>query len=149
METKKDSSYGVVPIRKKGDSWEVFLIHQYSRIGNNSYWALPKGHPESDETAIETAERELKEETGMVAEKILNEPIFDLQYSFVFDGDLIEKSVFYFIGIVTDMTQKLNGTEVKEAGWYSFDDASDKLEYQGMKNLFEEAREYIEKNMMD
>jgi len=48
------------PNQKKNNAWEVFLIHQFSRIGNNSYWIFPKGHPEGVETPEQTALRELK-----------------------------------------------------------------------------------------
>jgi len=146
MKTKTDASYGVIPIRQVNNSWEVFLIHQYSRIGHNSYWALPKGHPESSETPRQTAERELKEETGMVAEKIFDEPTFNLEYSFVFDGVRIEKTVQFFIGVITEMSQEIDDIEVKEAGWYSFDAAEQRLDYQDMKKVFRQARDYISSN---
>ena len=79
MEKTTDVSYGVIPIRQVGDTWEVFLIHQFSNIGNNSYWVFPKGHPEAGETPEQTAKRELIEETGMTVGTLLNEPTFSLQ----------------------------------------------------------------------
>lgn len=143
MQTKTDLSYGIIPIRRVGESWEVFLIHQFSRIGNNSYWVFPKGHPEDGETATESAIRELKEETGMEADKILIEPTFKLQYSFMFDGVQIDKTVIFFIGIITSKNYTLDQEEVKEAGWYSLKEAAKILDYQGTKQLFSEARKFI------
>lgn len=143
MQTITDLSYGIIPIRRAGETWEVFLIHQFSRIGDNSYWVFPKGHPEDNETPVESASRELKEETGMTAEKILTEPTFKLQYSFSFGGKQIDKTVVFFIGLITDFTCVLDNDEVKEAGWYSLEEATDRLDYQGTKLLFNEAKEFI------
>ena len=144
MKTKIDTSYGVVPIRRAGDTWEVFLIHQYSRIGNNSYWVFPKGHPEAGETPKQTALRELKEETGMEVEKLLTEPSFIAEYSFVFDKVMIKKTVEFFIGVTTEQEYKLQEDDVKEAGWYSLDAALDRIDYQNTKSMFTAARKFIE-----
>jgi bis(5'-nucleosidyl)-tetraphosphatase len=144
MQTKTDQSYGVIPIRKKGQTWEVFLINQFSKIGNNSYWILPKGHPEAGESPLQTAIRELKEETGLVADRILETPSFDLGYTFMFEQARIKKQVSFFVGIVTQELYQLDPIEVREAGWYSLDAAAERLDYQDTKTMFAEARQFIE-----
>jgi len=143
MQTKTDLSYGIIPIRRVGESWEVFLIHQFSHIGNNSYWVFPKGHPEGAETPTESATRELKEETDMTADILLTEPTFKLQYNFTFNGVQIEKTVVFFIGVIVNDEYKLDATEVKEGGWYTLDAAAERLDYQDTKQLFVEARQFI------
>jgi len=122
----------------------VFLIHQFSRIGNNSYWIFPKGHPEGVETPEQTALRELKEETGMRVESLIKNKAFTLNYDFYFDGVKIEKTVKYFVGEVTNGDYKLQEEEVKEAGWYALEDVSGRLDYQGTKQMFLEAKKFIE-----
>jgi 8-oxo-dGTP pyrophosphatase MutT (NUDIX family) len=144
MQTKIDISYGVIPIHRANSSWEVFLIHQFSMIGNNSYWVFPKGHPEKGETPKQSAIRELKEETGLVPDKLLDNPIFSLKYSFVVDGVQVQKRVDFFIGIIKDTNYQLDSVEVKEAGWYSLQDVSDRLDYQDTKKMFEEVHKFIE-----
>lgn len=145
MATKTDISYGVVPIRRVENGWEVFLINQYSKIGNNTYWVLPKGHAEAGETPKETALRELKEETGMTPETLLAVPTFDLRYTFEFNGDQIQKTVMFFIGIITDCQVTLDPKEVKDAGWFSFAGALDRLDYKDTKEVFLKAQAYIER----
>ena len=147
METKFDQSFGIIPLRKIEREWKVFLIHQYSRIGNNTYWVLPKGHAEVGESEVETAIRELKEETGFVAEKILEEPAFSLQYKFIFDGIEIAKKVTYFIGLIPEGEPQLQVEEVREAGWFGLDQANDRLDYQNTKDMFVQAKQYIEQNL--
>lgn len=144
METKIDRSYGIIPITKVDGKWQVFLIHQFSRIGNNSYWIFPKGHSENNETPIETAKRELFEEVGMKADRLLAEPTFSLKYVFSFDGVRINKEVIFFVGIMGDTKIDLQEAEVKEAGWYSLEAAAERLDYQDTKTMFTEVKQFLE-----
>ena len=144
MATKTDASFGIIPVRWREDQWEVFLIHQLSEIGNNSYWVFPKGHPENNESPLETAQRELKEETNLIAKKILTEPTFTLEYSFVFDDMQVQKTVEFFIGLITNFHTKLDPKEVKEAGWYKLEDVASRLDYEDTKKLFSEVKEFLQ-----
>lgn len=144
MKSKNDFSYGVIPIIKTDTGWNVFLINQFSRIGNNSYWIFPKGHPEGNETPVETAIRELKEETSITADKILSEPTFSLKYSFVFDGIKINKTVTFFIGIVSTRYFKVDEEEVGEGGWYPLEEVDKRLDYKDTKKVFKKAKPFIE-----
>ncbi len=146
MQTKKDESYGIIPLRRELGVWNVFLIHQYSKIGKNSYWVFPKGHPESGETYLETAQRELYEETGMTPSVVIQAPTFTLAYSFKHEEYLIEKTVVFFLGIVPEGPYQLQATEVKEAGWFTLDEARSRLDYSDTKAMFEEVIAYLETN---
>jgi len=140
---KADKSFGIIPIKRVGTQWQVLLIHQFSKIGNNSYWVFPKGHAEGDETSLESARRELFEETGLKAEKIVEDPGFSLAYSFQFDGVQIEKTVDFYIGVIIDDTVVIQTEEVKEAGWYSLEEAKERLDYSDTKKMFFEVQEFL------
>lgn len=143
MKTKNDVSYGIIPLRKEGGEWKVLLINQKSHIGNNTYWIFPKGHPEKDESPLETAARELKEETSLVAE-IKENPFFEIEYDFVFDGVKINKKVVFFVGYIESEYFKIDETEVKEAGWFNLDEATKRIDYKDTKEMFIEVKKYIE-----
>lgn len=142
-EPRADKSFGIIPIKQVGEQWQVLLIHQFSKIGNNSYWAFPKGHAEADETALQSAKRELFEETGLTAEKIMQDPVFSLAYSFQFDGVQIEKTVDFYIGVVIDDTVVIQTEEVKEAGWYALSDAMERLDYSDTKKMFAQVQTFL------
>lgn len=144
MQTKDDVSYGIIPIRRVGNEWEVFLIHQFSKIGNNSYWVFPKGHPEGEETPEQTALRELKEETNLAPVKVELEPMFKLEYNFVFDDTKINKMVGFFIGVIENGEFSVQEEEVKEAGWYPLEAAAKRLDYQDTKKMFKDVRVFLE-----
>ncbi len=58
---EKDESFGIVPLRRNANAWQVFLIqHKHGR-----HWGFPKGHAESGEMPEDAAARELKEETNL------------------------------------------------------------------------------------
>ena len=56
---QKILSTGVIVARHEGDSWRYLLLRVYS------YWDFPKGIVEPSEDPLETAKREVREETGI------------------------------------------------------------------------------------
>lgn len=55
-------SCGVIPYRRNQENIEYLILLQ-----TNGCWSFPKGHMEPGETEIQTALRELREETGLSA----------------------------------------------------------------------------------
>jgi len=141
MQTIKDYSYGVVPVLKEGDQWKVFLIHQIPRQGT-LFWTLPKGHPEDGESHVQTALRELQEETGIVPDRLDDYKKFEQHYTFKHEDQSIEKQVVYYLGYVSSTQYTVQIDEVKEAGWFTFDEASEKITHDIARGLLTEVREY-------
>ena len=56
-----EKSCGGIVYRKYHGNTEILLIKHI----NSGHWSFPKGHVEGDETEIETAKREIMEETGI------------------------------------------------------------------------------------
>lgn len=113
---KKETSFGIIPLKKNPD-WEILLVkHQ------KGHWAFPKGHAEEGEEAKKTAERELKEETGLeVVQYLLPEPLTE-RYFFQQGGQGIEKTVYYFIALVKGVL-KPQLEEIAEMRWLTFSQA--------------------------
>ena len=145
METVKDKSYGVVPVIKKDDEWEVLLVHQISYRGSNDrFWTFPKGHPDDGEEPVETARRELMEETGLSNVQIITDAAFSIQYSFVHEDKKIAKTVTYYLGVSSDDLVKITlPDEIADLGWFNFKEASDKLTHTNAQQVLLEAGQYL------
>ena len=74
----KNQATGVVPIDESGN---VFLVGQH-RFPFNAYsWEIPEGGGELSSTALESAQRELREECGLVARHWMEIQRMDLSNS--------------------------------------------------------------------
>ena len=89
--------YGIIPLQFLENSWNVFLIKHF----NGGHWGFPKGHRKKGETPKKTAERELKEETGMEVIKYLKTSHLKETYQYVKKEHLIKKTVRFYLAFVT------------------------------------------------
>lgn len=137
MESKTENSYGVIPLRNEEGEWKVFLIDQYG-AANDTFWGFPKGHSEPGESGEEAARRELREETALRAERFLPAS-FSQEYFFMFEGVQIRKQVTYYVGIVEDPDFSIQQDEVKDAGWFSVEEAMERLTFPRTKEILSEA----------
>ncbi len=139
METQTDRAYGVIPLFKEGEEWKVFLINQYGR-SHETFWGFPKGHAEEDETPLQAASRELREETALMIAPLEEEPSYTQEYSFVHGGVQYEKTVVYFLGYATALDFVIQEEEVHEAAWLSLEEAENKLTYEPSRAMLREVR---------
>ena len=120
---KQEKSCGCIVINEKE---EVLLIHH-----NDGHWDFPKGHVEDGETEIQTAIREVKEETNIDVE--INEKYrYTIKYS---PKENVIKEVVYFLAKnITD-----NGLpqleEVSEVNWFKYEDAIKKITYDNAREI--------------
>lgn len=62
----KNKAIGIVPIDQEGN---IYLVGQYRYPLDEYSWEIPEGGGPANEEPLETAKRELKEETGFTASK--------------------------------------------------------------------------------
>lgn len=123
----------------------------YKQIGNENYYLIikgkngdvgfPKGHVEDGESEIQTAIRELKEETGAEVEVIHG---FRRQSEYKLKKPRgAVKQVVYFLGRCTIDRITCQPSEVDAADFMSFDDALRALTFEEMKDILKEAEDFI------
>lgn len=111
-------SCGVIPYRVNNGVREFLLVFEhYSQC-----WSLPKGHMEAGETQVQTALRELFEETGLTAQ--LEEDKFAvIEYPI---SPIARKQVVFFPGLVSG-TPTLRQGEIESYRWVRLEELKEHL----------------------
>jgi 8-oxo-dGTP pyrophosphatase MutT (NUDIX family) len=94
---------------------------------------LPKGHLDAGETVVQAATREVREETGVVAELV--EELGEVRYWYVRDRRRVAKSVFFFLFRYVSGDPADHDDEVLEARWMGLAEALEALTYPGEREM--------------
>lgn len=119
--------------------WAV-LIGRLDRNGR-LMWSLPKGHIEEGESAEQTAVREVKEETGIVAR--VQSTLGTIDYWFVADRKRIHKTVHHFVLSAIGGELCDEDVEVTEVAWVPLAELNDTLIYADERKLVRLALERL------
>lgn len=71
-------SAGALLYRQGQHGWEVLLVHPSGNYNRRAPWSIPKGLPEANEELEAAARREVKEETGILANELV--PLGSIEY---------------------------------------------------------------------
>jgi len=99
--------------------------------------ALPKGHPEGGEPAVEAAAREVREEAGVEGEPV--EKLGDVRYWYWREGERVLKIVSFFLFRYRSGSVENHDHEVESAAWLPLEEAAEKLTYKGEREMAEAA----------
>ena len=125
---KREFSAGGVVVRQSGDGPEVALVSPRQGI-----LALPKGHPEAGESLQQAASREVREETGVVAEPV--DRLGEVRYWYRLAGERVLKTVTFFLFAYSSGSVDDHDDEVVWAGWIPLADAPERLSYEGERAM--------------
>lgn len=132
-----EKSCGAVVIRKKDNKIETLVIQMLG-----GHWSFPKGHVENNETEIETALREIKEETNL--DVVVDTRFREITTYSPKPGVL--KDVIYFVAISKNGDFTIQETELKSAKWMDIHKALEQVTYEDDKKILKKAIRYIESN---
>ncbi|MBN1915102.1 MAG: NUDIX domain-containing protein [Parachlamydiales bacterium] len=133
-----ETSYGIVPVRKIEERWEVFLVcHAQGR-----YWSFPKGHSEEGEEPLQAAKRELFEETNLSVVQVFDLSPFVEEYDFLRNQKEAHKTVFYFLASV-EGTVRLQRKEILDGRWFSLTETKETITYQGSQEIFSKVCHFL------
>ena len=115
--------------------YSEFLLLRNKR----GFWGFPQGHKERGENDIQTLQREVQEETGIVNLEI-HQYIGKIQYKyFRADGLRSEKEVkFYFA--TTPTRQVIISNEHEDFKWTNYLDALSLLDHRQLKSIILKGR---------
>jgi 8-oxo-dGTP diphosphatase len=137
----REFSAGGVVVRGE----EVVVIVPTRRAADGSrVLTLPKGHPDPGESAVAAAAREVREETGVVAELVCE--LGESRYWYRRDGRTIGKAVAFFLFRYLEGDIADHDSEVEEARWLSLEEARTALTYDGEREMVVLAQAYLRKD---
>ena len=134
----KDQSFGVIPILKRDNEFQLLLVQHHA-----GHWAFPKGHAEPGESEAQAALRELQEETGIYDVTLRADLSITETYHFSRNGQPVEKTVRYFIGLVHHDKVKIQVEEIRSFRWVSYPDALALITYDESRRLLAEAHSLL------
>ena len=153
----REFSAGGVVLRRMSDEWHIAAIEPEKeesapgsrRTPRKQVLALPKGLIDQGEDPVETAIREVREETGVSATAVVK--LADIKYVYVrtwANRERVFKVVSFFLlryesGRIDDIKPEMR-IEVRRAIWLPLEDAQTKLAYSGERQVVRKAQEYLQ-----
>lgn len=138
----REKTIGFIIFKKQGPAIRYLLLHH-----GGQYWNFSKGRPEAMETELETALRELREETGIAEVKIVD-GFYD-GYDYDFDTEIengernkVNKTAIFFLGEAGEAAIKVS-SEHLDFGWFDYETALKRLFYQNGRDLLKRAHKFI------
>lgn len=132
-----EKSCGAVIIKFENSEILTLLIQMKS-----GHWSFPKGHIEQNETEIQTAIREIKEETNL---NVIIDTRFRKVSTYSPKLDVI-KDVVFFIGIAKGKKVKIQETELTDYCWINIYDALKIVTFDNDREILKSAITYINSN---
>lgn len=139
----REKSAGAVIFRREQDRVLYLLLHYPSSVkGGKSYWDLPKGHIEGQETEEETAIREVKEETGLREFHIIKGFREVITYYFRAKGKTVFKTVVFFLA-QTRQWEVTISSEHTGCIWLPYRESMSYLGFQNAKHVLQKSHAFL------
>lgn len=136
-------SYWIIPLYKdKQWNYKILLINQKSQ--EKSFRWFPKGHKELLEDDLQTAKRELQEETWISKVTIIPNKKWSLHYTYSFWWEKRNKKVFFRVGYVQNLNVTIQTLELNEFSRCTKDEAIAKLTHKDAKTMLFKICSYLE-----
>ena len=127
---REPTSGGIIFRRNTKGEIEILLIQDAK-----DRWTIPKGHIEKGETSKQTAEREIKEETGLAEVEMLNW-LGKINFQYRRQQSLVLMTTEIFLARALGDTDALKPEEwMNGIRWFKATDALDKIEYEDIGKI--------------
>lgn len=123
--------------------YEKFGARKYLLLKHHrGHWDLPKGNIEAGEIPIETAKREVFEETGIGRLRFYEGFVKKIEYHYRRKEGLVHKTVIFFLAESPVKNVKIS-CEHKDFAWLDFNNALKTATFRNTKRLIKEAEKYL------
>lgn len=131
MRPATEFSAGGVVVNDRGEA--IVIVPTRRAADGSKVLALPKGHPDGDESPEAAALREVREETGV--EAVLVDALGDVRYWYQRDGRRVAKVVAFFLLRYVSGSLDDHDAEVEQARWMPLAEAANALTYAGERDM--------------
>ena len=138
--TKREISAGGVVYRRGDDGIEIVLASRRTRRGQLA-WGLAKGGIEDEESMEDAAVREVREETGLLAD--IEASLGETRYFYVWENVRIRKTVHVFLMRHTGGDIDDRDDEMEEIRWFPLERALKRAAYRGERDVLVRAAELL------
>ena len=135
---KKEKSCGAIVYRYLGTDLYILMIQM-----NVGHWSFPKGHVEGSESEVDTAIREVKEETNI--DIFVDRNFREVTTYSPLSGIL--KDVVYFVATPISNHIVAQEEEVSDVKWVHSDDALNIVTYDSDRNILYKAIQFIKEKI--
>ena len=126
------------------DDYEVVVIVPTRRAANGArVLALPKGHPDGEESPLQAALREVREEAGVQTEVV--DSLGEVHYWYQRGGRRIAKVVEFFLLRYVSGDLADHDHEVEQARWVPAAEAVETLTYAGERDMVRRALSQVQR----
>lgn len=153
---KYEKSAGAIVFREKGARGqgpearrrEYLLLARKARSADKNkakekfVWDFPKGLVEGFESERATAEREVKEETGLSEFSLVEGFRQSLRILYKWQGEFHTKTIIFFLAQATGDDVRIS-LEHLAFEWLNFEEARSRLTHKGSKELLQKAEAFL------
>ncbi len=133
--SKTEKSCGAVVFTREAGQIKYLLIQNREGI-----YGFPKGHMEPGETEVETALREVREETQLIVALIDG---FRTEDSHLIPRTDIMKDIVYFLGYFENQCFAYQKEELTGIALLTFEEALPRFQFESSKRILKEAHDFL------
>jgi len=132
-------SAGIVLFRTTPKRKYLVLLGKFRR----KYTDIPKGMIEAGETPLQTAKREVEEETGITDVNIIPGFQDSVSFRYTWEGQPVRKKVIYFVGETKTSEVVLEEDRHYGYEWLTFAQMQEQLTFVDQKKLLKKVDEFL------
>ncbi len=132
-----EKSCGAVVFTRENGQIKYVIIKS-----KEGFYGFPKGHMEGIETEIQTALREVTEETGLSVDIVGGFRTED-SYPFQRNGETRRKHIVYFLAEYSGQTPRAQEAELSSIDLMDFDTAISAFQFDSSKRILTEANAFL------